>query len=436
MDPPLVGALSFVVLLGLLAMGMNIAFAMILVAFVGFIVVSSFEGAVGYLLATAPYSIVADYIFSVIPLFIFMGSLAAQGGLITDAYTVANKWLGRLPGGMAMGTIAGCAGFAACTGSSAASVSFMTLSTLPEMERHKYDPKLATGTIASGATLGILIPPSIPLIVYGLFAEQSVGRLFIAGIIPGIILAALFMTTIYIWVKLRPSAGPPGPVTTWRERFSSLRSVWSMLILVAIVLGGIWGGVFTPVEAGGIGSVGALVITLARRKFTMKSFIEAAKDTIRISSMIFLIMIGAIMLNYFFALTRLPDLLATAVAGSNLSLTVILILVTVFYIIGGCLMDAFGLMMLTMPILIPIMGALGVNLIMYGILMILMIEMAAITPPIGINVFILSGMARHIPMYTIFRGIVPFFLAILVMVALLMAFPQLATFLPETMMGG
>ncbi len=208
-----------------------------------------------------------------------------------------------------------------------------------------------------------------------------------------------------------------------------------MLILAAIVLGGIWGGVFTPVEAGGIGSVGALVITLARRKFTMKSFIEAAKDTLRISGMIFLIMIGAIMLNYFFALTRLPDLLATTVADSNLSPAVILILVMVFYIIGGCLMDAFGLMMLTMPILIPIMGALGIDLIMYGILMILMIEMAAITPPIGINVFILSGMARHVPMYTIFRGIVPFFFAILVMVVLLIAFPQLATFLPSTMMG-
>lgn len=435
MEPPLIGALAFIALFVLLAMGMHIAFAMTIVAFVGFAVMSSLKGAMS-MLATAPYSIVADYMFTVVPLFVLMGSLAFQGGLITDAYTAAQKWFGRLPGGLAIATIAGCAGFAACTGSSAASVGFMTMSTLPEMERHNYDPKLATGTIAVGATLGILIPPSIPLIVYGLFAEQSVGRLFIAGIIPGIILSVLFMITIFIWVKLKPSAGPPGAAFTRREKFYSLRHIWSMLVLAAIVLGGIWGGIFTPVEAGGIGSVGAFVIALSRRKLTMKSFIEAVKDTVRITAMVFIILIGAIMLNYFFALTRLPTMLATIVADSNLSPLVVLMAITVFYIIGGCLMDTFGLMMLTLPILIPIMNVLGIDMIMYGILMVLLIEMAQITPPIGLNVFILSGVARHIPMYTIFKGIVPFFFAILIMIILLIAFPQLATFLPATMMGG
>lgn len=436
MEPWVIGVLGFVALFALLAMGMHIAFAMTIVAFVGFAVVTGSLKAAMSMLATAPYSIVANYMFTVVPLFVLMGSLAYQGGLITDAYTAAQKWFGRLPGGLAMATVAGCAGFAACTGSSAASVSFMTMSTLPEMERHNYDPKLATGTIASGATLGILIPPSIPLIVYGLFAEQSVGRLFIAGIIPGIILASLFVITIYIWVKLKPSAGPPGEAYTWREKFYSTRHIWSMLALAAIVLGGIWGGIFTPVEAGGIGSVGALLIALIRRKLTIKKFFESVKDTTRICGMVFIILIGAIMLNYFFALTRLPTMLATMVADSNLSPLVILIAITVFYIIGGCLMDTFGLMMLTLPILIPIMNALGIDMIMYGILMVLLIEMAQITPPIGLNVFILSGVARHIPMYTIFKGIVPFFFAILVMVILLIAFPQLATFLPATMMGG
>ncbi|HEY87797.1 MAG TPA: TRAP transporter large permease subunit [Dehalococcoidia bacterium] len=435
MEPWLIGVLGFVALFVLLAIGMHIAFAMTIVAFVGFAIITSFEGAVS-MLATAPYSIVANYMFTVVPLFVLMGSLAYQGGLITDAYTSAQKWLGRLPGGLAMATIAGCAGFAACTGSSAASVSFMTMSTLPEMERHNYDQKLATGTIATGATLGILIPPSIPLIVYGLFASQSVGQLFIAGIIPGIVLATLFMITIYIWVKIKPSAGPRGAATTWQEKFYSLRYIWSMLVLAAIVLGGIWGGIFTPVEAGGIGSVGALLISLIRRKLTVKSFFESVKDTTRICGMVFIILIGAIMLNYFFALTRLPTMLATTVADSNLSPLVVLIAITVFYIIGGCLMDTFGLMMLTLPILIPIMHSLGIDMIMYGILMVLLIEMAQITPPIGLNVFILSGVARHIPMYTIFRGIVPFFFAILVMIILLIAFPQLATFLPATMMEG
>ena len=435
MEPWLIGVLGFVALFVLLAMGMHIAFAMTIVAFVGFVVMGSLKIAISQL-ATAPYSIVANYMFTVVPLFVLMGSFAYQGGLITDAYTAAQKWFGRLPGGLAMATIAGCAGFAACTGSSAASVSFMTMSTLPEMERHNYDPKLAAGTIATGATLGILIPPSIPLIVYGLFAEQSVGRLFIAGIIPGVILATLFIITIYIWVKLRPSAGPPGQAYSMREKFYSMRYIWSMLALAAIVLGGIWGGIFTPVEAGGIGSVGALLIALIRRKLTIKSFFESVKDTTRICGMVFIILIGAIMLNYFFALTQLPTMLATMVADSNLSPLIILIAITVFYIIGGCLMDTFGLMMLTLPILIPIMNALGIDMIMYGILMVLLIEMAQITPPIGLNVFILSGVARHIPMYTIFKGIVPFFFAILVMIILLIAFPQLATFLPATMMGG
>jgi tripartite ATP-independent transporter DctM subunit len=389
-EPWLIGVLGFVALFALLAMGMHIAFAMTIVAFVGFVVMGDLKIAISQL-ATAPYSIVANYMFSVVPLFVLMGSLAYQGGLITDAYTAAQKWFGRLQGGLAMATIAGCAGFAACTGSSAASVSFMTMSTLPEMERHNYDPKLATGTIATGATLGILIPPSIPLIVYGLYAEQSIGRLFIAGIIPGIMLAALFILTIYTWVKIKPSAGPRGESYSLREKFYSMRYIWSMLVLVAIVLGGIWGGIFTPVEAGGIGSVGALLIALIRRKLTIKSFFESVKDTTRICGMVFIILIGAIMLNYFFALTQLPDMLATLVAESTLSPIVILIAITIFYIIGGCLMDTFGLMMLTLPIFIPIMNALGIDMIMYGILMVLLIEMAQITPPIGLNVFILSG---------------------------------------------
>jgi len=434
MEPYIVGILAFVILFALLALGMHIAFAMALVAFVGMVVLGGFEAAMG-MLSTAPHSIVADYVFSTMPLFILMGSFASRAGIITTAYAAANKWLGRLPGGLSIATILGCAGFAACTGSSAASVGFMTMSTLPEMERHKYDPKLATGTIASGATLGILIPPSIPLIVYGLFAQQSVGRLFVAGIIPGILLTALYVITIFTWVKISPAAGPRGAAATWREKLTSLGPAWPMLILGVIVLGGIWGGVFTPVEAGGIGSAGALIIALARRSLSLKAFGEALKDTALITGMVFAILIGALMLNYFLAITRLPFMLASMVAASNLSPMLILMIVVVFYIIGGCLMDNMGLMLLTMPILIPIMDTLGIDLIVYGILMVLMIEMAEITPPIGVNVFILSGMAKHIPMYSIFKGIVPFFFAILLLVVLIMAFPQIVTFLPSTMMG-
>jgi tripartite ATP-independent transporter DctM subunit len=434
MSDPLIGALGFLGLFALLAMGMHIAFAMLLVGFIGLVAMVGLTGAIG-VLSTAPYSIVADYMFVAVALFVFMGTLAFEAGIITDAYTVGRKWLGRLPGGLAMATIAGCAGFAACTGSSAASVSFMTTSTLPEMERNKYDPRLSTGAIASGSTLGILIPPSIPLVVYALFAQQSVGELFIAGVIPGIILSCLFIITIYIWCRLRPSAGPPGPPATWRERISSLRYVWSILALVALVLGGIWSGLFTPVEAAGIGGIGAFLIGLVKRRMTFKVFIASVKDATRIIAMIFAIVVGAMILNRFIALSGLPALLATWVGNSNMGTVGVLAAIVVFYIIGGMLMEAFGLMVLSMPVLIPIVDALGVNLVAYGILMVLMIEMAEITPPIGLNVFILSGVAKHIPMYTIFRGVVPFCFAILIMVILIIAFPQLATFLPSTMIG-
>jgi C4-dicarboxylate transporter, DctM subunit len=410
-----------------------VAFVMALVAFGGMWAVNSPAAALG-MLSLAPYTIVADYMMSALPLFVLMGAFAYRGSIITDAYTAANKWLGWMPGGLSIATIAGCAGFAACTGSSAASVGFMTMSALPEMERHKYAPGLSTGTIAAGSTLGILIPPSIPLIIYGIFAQQSVGRLFIAGIVPGVILTLCFMTVIFIWVKLSPTSGPRAESYSWRMRLATIRNVWPILLLALLVLGGIWGGWFTPVEAGGIGAVIALIISMAKRQMNWRAFLSSLYDTAHLTGMVFAILIGALMLNRFLATTGLPTTLANAIATSSVEPWMILIIITVFYIIGGCLMDSMGLMLLTMPILIPIVDALGVDMIMYGILMVMMISMAAITPPIGMNVFIVSGMAKHIPMYTIFRGVLPFFLAMLAVVMLIIAFPELATFLPTTMM--
>lgn len=433
MSLELIGVIGFIALFALLAVGMPVGFSLIVVAFAGFAVIVSFEGARG-MLSTAPYSIVHNYTWCCICLFVLMGHFAFHSGLITDVYTTAYKWLGRLRGGLSIATIAGCTGFAACTGSSAASVAFITTSALPEMERHNYAPGLATGCIAAGCTLGILIPPSIPFIVYGLFAEVSIGRLFIAGIIPGILLSGLFLLVIYIWVSFKPSTGPPGPQSTWRERFGSLTGLWSAIVLVVLVLGGLWGGVFTPVEAGGVGAFGAFLIGLVRRRFTRHSIVESLLDSVRISGMIFIIMIGAIMFNAFLAVSGLASMLASFACGLPVSPVVVVIFIMFFYLIGGCLMDAFGLIMLTLPIFIPIMNALGIDLILFGVLTTIMIEMAEITPPIGLNVFILSGMARHIPMYTVFRGIVPFLLAMIVGLALIIAFPQIALFLPGTMM--
>jgi tripartite ATP-independent transporter DctM subunit len=308
------------------------------------------------------------------------------------------------------------------------------MATLPEMEKYKYDPKLATGTIAAGSTLAILIPPSVPLIVYGLFAHESIGQLFIAGIIPGLILTVLFMGITLVWVTWKPEAGRPGPATTWREKLTSLKGLIGLIILGVLVTGGIYGGLFTPVEAGGIGAAGALVIAAVRRRMTFKKMFLALVDTAKICGMVFAIIMGALVLNQFLAITGLPAGAAKWVADSGLGMYSVLTLIVVFYIIGGCLMDMVGLMLLSMPILIPIARALGVDMLMYGILMVIMIAMAGITPPVGMNVFILAGTAKHIPMYTIFKGAMPYFIAMLILTILIIAFPQICTFLPSTMM--
>jgi len=434
MSPQLIGTFGLIAVFGLIAMGMQIGYALTSVALAGLIVMVSFTGSMG-ILGIAPYSIVADYMFVTIPLFILMGNMAYASGVVTDGYTAGQKWLGRIPGGLAIATIMGCAGFAACTGSSTATSSLMTSTTLPEMERYKYSSSLATGTIASGSGLGILIPPSIPLVVYGLIARESIGRLFLAGIIPGIMLTLLYVATIAVWVKIRPSAGPPGPSSNWKDRLSSLKHILPMLSLGLTVIGGIWAGIFTPVEASGVGCFGALVIGLARRSLKIKPFIQALESTVKITAMIFVIVLGSMLFNRFITLTGLPPLLVSMVAESGLNTVALLVIIVAFYIVMGCLMDAFGLMMLTLPILIPVVSQMGVDLVMYGILMIFMIEMAQITPPIGINVFVISGVAKHIPMYTIFKGVVPFYTARLVMVALLIAYPAIATYLPSTMMA-
>jgi C4-dicarboxylate transporter DctM subunit len=431
-SPPLIGVVGFVVLFCLLAVGMPIAFAMATIAFAGLVVVGGFTGSLNQLSLT-PYSSVASYTMSTIPLFVLMGGLAFTSGLSSDAYRTAYKWIGSWPGGLAMATIGGCAGFAACTGSSVASIGMMTSTALPEMQRYNYDPKLATGCIASGTTLGILIPPSIPFIIYALFASESVGQLFIAGIFPGLLLTGLFMLTIYIMVKWNPSMGPSGPKTTWREKFGALKSTWAMIILVMFVLGGIWGGIFSPIEAGGMGAFGALLIALVRRRLTMPNFIDSLKSVCKTTAMIFAILIGAMMFNYFLALTRLPFLLAHYVAALAVPPIVIIIVMMCFYLIAGCLMDTLGMMVLTLPIFIPIVKSIGVDLVLFGVLTTIMTEMALITPPIGMNVFVLGGMSGDIPLYTIFRGIAPFLIAMIIGLALIIAFPQIALFLPSTM---
>jgi C4-dicarboxylate transporter DctM subunit len=434
MSPVAIGVLGLVVLFALLAIGMPIGFAMALVGFVGFALITGWQGALTQL-GAVPFSTVHSYILTVLPLFLLMGQFAFVSGLTEGAYYGMHKWLGRLPGGLAMATIGGCAAFAAVCGSSMATASTMSSVAYPEMNRYKYDPKLALGSIAAGGTLGILIPPSIPFIIYAIFAEESVGRLFMAGVFPGIILSTLFILTIYIRTKRMPSLGPPGPRTTWLDRLSAVKDIWPVALLAFLVLGGIWGGVFTPVEAGGAGAFCAFVIGLARRQLTIKNIASSIRDTVRLTAMIFTILIGAMIFNYFIVMTQLPAELAMFIQNVEWPPIGVLVGILFIYIILGCLMDTMAMTVLTLPIFIPLITNLGFDLVWFGVVFVVICEMALITPPIGMNVFVISGMAKDVPMYSIFRGIIWFVVAMAVCEALVIIFPQIALFLPNTMIG-
>jgi C4-dicarboxylate transporter DctM subunit len=431
MEPAIAGALGFVALFLLLAAGMPIGFAMALVGFVGFIFVGGIEGAFG-LLGSVPFSTAASYILSVIPMFVLMGEFSFVSGMVTDAYKSAYSWLGHLPGGLAMATIGGCTAFAACCGSSLAGASLMAEIAYPEMTRYRYGPRLALGSIAAGGTLAILIPPSTAFIIYGILAEVSIGALFIAGILPGIFLATLFMLAIYTQARLDPTLGPPGPKNSWHERFVAVKDVWLVLLLFLLVLGSIWGGILTPTEAGGIGAFGAFIIALGKKRLTRANTVEALGSTLRTTAMLFTILIGAMIFNYFLAVTRVPSMLADFVAGLNVPPLTIVVAILLVYAVLGCIMDTLAMIVLTIPIFVPIVSNLGFDLVWFGVIVTVMLEMALITPPIGMNVFVVSGTVRGVSMYTIFRGIVPFIAAMMVCIAVLLFFPELSLFLPST----
>jgi tripartite ATP-independent transporter DctM subunit len=304
---------------------------------------------------------------------------------------------------------------------------------LPEMKAYKYSPKLATGCVAAGGTLGVLIPPSIVFIIYGMLTEQSIGRLFISGILPGILVSGLFMLYIYVRCRLDPALGPQGPKTTFLEKLVSLRATWRVIVLFGVVIGGIYFGVFTATEAGAIGAFGALLAGLTRRGLTWQNFVTSIVDAGKIIAMTFIVLIGAFILNLFLSLSRLPIEFANFVVGLNVSSLLIMILICVVYMILGCLISGLALITLTVPIFYPVVIALGYDPIWFGVVIVLTNEMAVITPPVGINVYAITGVAKDVPMEVVFRGIFPFFFVLVLALAILTAFPQIATFLPSMM---
>jgi tripartite ATP-independent transporter DctM subunit len=433
MDPTLAGILGFVALFALLAARMPIGLAMLVTGAGGIAILNSATAAMN-VMGSFPFTYSAVYSLSVIPLFILMGNFAGVSGMGTDLFRAAYVWMGHRRGGLAAATILACAGFASLSGSSVASAATMGKVALPEMRRYRYDPGLATGTIAAGGTLGILIPPSTVLIVYGLLTEQSVGQLFLAGFLPGLLLTLLFVITIFLVSRLNPGLAPAGERVPFAGRLQALGGTGALLAVVFIVIGGIYAGVFTTTEAAAVGAFLTFLHGLWTRRLTLSRFFAALLDTIKTTSMVFFILIGAHFFSPFLALTRIPSNVSTWIGELAIPALAVLLIILVIYLILGCFMEGFAMLVLTLPIVFPIIVELGYDPIWFGIIIVLVVEMGLISPPVGMNVFVVKGVAPDVPLTDIFRGIFPFLGAMAVCVGLLIAFPDIALFLPETMM--
>lgn len=426
------GLLGIIFLMVLMFLGPPIGFAMGFVGIIGNWYISGFETSLG-IVKLVTYDTVADYFFCVAPLFILMGFLCYASGLSGKLYDAGYKWFGSFRGGLSISTIFGCAGFSAICGGSLETAATIGSVALPEMKKYKYSDSLATGCLAAGGTLGILIPPSMGFIIYGILTEQSIAALFMAGILPGILLAGLFAVGISIQCRLNPELGPAGPKTTLREKLIASKGVWPVAVLFLLVIGGLYRGFFTPTEAGGIGAAGALIIALFSKVLTWEKLVKAFLDTAQMTSMIFIIFIGVVILGYFISLSDIPLKLSSFIVSLNVSRYVILILILFLYVILGMLMNIVPMIMITLPIIYPTVTALGFDPIWFGVIMVIMMEMGQITPPVGMNVFVISGIARDVPMATVFRGIVPFIFIEIVVLIILILFPDIALYLPNAM---
>jgi len=426
------GLLGIGLLLVLIFSGLPIGMSMGLVGFLGMSYLSGLKPGLN-IMGTTPHTTMASYSLSVVPLFILMGAFCFHSGLSKDIYYAVHRWVGHFRGGLAMATVGACALFAAVSGSSLATAATMGRVALPEMRRYHYDMRLATGSIAAGGSIGILIPPSVILVIYAILTEQSIGKLFLAGFIPGVLEAVFYMVTIYILCMRHPHMGPKGPKSNFRERMVGLRSAWGVVVLFLLVIGGIYLGVFTPTEAAGVGAFVALLFSLGRRQLSWKNFVASLNETSTTTAMVFVILIGAGLLGYFLAVTRLPFALSTFVSGLAVNRYIIIGFIIILYLVLGAIMSSLAMIVLTVPILFPVVQALGFDPIWFGIIVVRVVEIGQITPPVGINVFVLKGVAKDVPIETMFRGIVPFLIADICHVAMLVAVPQIATFLPSLM---
>jgi C4-dicarboxylate transporter, DctM subunit len=432
MSADAVAILGFIVLFALMLLRVPVGMAMGLVGVTGF----------GYLVGAGPalkligqtsMRTVSDYTFGVIPMFLLMGAFVSASGISRELFGAANAFVGHRKGGLGIATIAACAGFAAISGSSVATAATFSAVAYPEMRRYFYPQSFATGVIAAGGTLGAMLPPSTVLAVYGVITQQDIGKLFVAGMLPGLLAISMHMATIALIGAVRPGFLPAGPKSDWRQRLASLRNVWAPLLLFALVIGGLYGGVFTPTEAGGMGAGGAFLIGILRRRLYRADIRASLLQATRTAAAVFTVLIGALLFGYFLTVTQTPQKLTQLMTGLGVGPYGVLALIMLMYLVLGCLMDAMAMIILTVPIVFPVVTALGFDPIWFGVIIVMTVELGLIHPPVGMNVFVIKSVIKDVRFSTIFIGVVPFIIADFIRLIILIAFPIIATFLPSRM---
>jgi C4-dicarboxylate transporter DctM subunit len=432
MNEVMIGIIGLAVVLVMFLTGIELGFAMAIVGFVGFSIIVSTSAALN-LLAKDVFDVFSSYGFTVIPLFVLMGQVAFNAGIAKRLYSSAYRFIGHIPGGMAMATVAGATAFKAICGSSPATAATFASVAVPEMDRYNYAKKLSTGIVATVGTLGILIPPSVTLIVFGIITEQSIGKLFLAGLIPGLIIAFFFIVIIYGWCRINPALGPRGEKSTWKERIASLPEIFWVLLIFILVVGGLMKGFFTPTEAGSVGTFAVLLLSVAKRDINFRGFVKSVAESLRTACMVLVLIAGSTILGHFLAVTKIPMIASDWVVTLPLNRYVVMIIISLIYQMGGSFIDDLAFMILATPIFYPAIIKLGFDPIWFGMIIAITVMIGVVIPPVAINVFVVKNITK-VPFGVIYKGVYPFLISLLVCGALLFLFPQLATFLPSVLM--
>lgn len=432
MDTDLIAILGFVALFVLMLLRVPVGIAMGLVGITGYAALSG-AGPALKLVGQTSMRTVTDYAFGVIPMFMLMGAFVSVSGLSQEMFRAAHSLVGHVRGGLGAATVLACGGFSAICGSSVATAATFSSVAYPEMRRFGYPQSFATGVIAAGGTLGIMIPPSTVMAVYAILTQQDIGKLFVAGILPGLLAILMYVLTIVVIVRVRPNWLPAGQRKPWQERAADFKAVWAPLVLFIFVIGGLYGGLFTPTEAGGVGACGAFLLGLVRGRLDRAKIKEALLSTTRTSAAVFTILIGALMFGYFLTITQTPQKIAAFLTDMGIGAYGVLMLILVMYLILGCLMDAMAMIILTVPIIYPVIVQLGFDPIWFGVIIVMTVELGLITPPVGMNVFVIKSVLPENSFSTIYRGVSPFVVTDILRLAILVAFPAISLWLPATM---